>query len=118
MGKGCSKKRMFYCNDINRFLTNSKECWLGTGACTLYNFNALCINTIISLIKYIILFLYFNSIWKLIFDGCGESITYELTNFSKGWLLDILILVVDISYSLQIKTIQIIYKPWCKTKIQ
>lgn len=36
MGKGCSKKRMFYCNDRNRFLTNSKECWLRTGAGSLY----------------------------------------------------------------------------------
>jgi hypothetical protein len=31
VGKGCSKKRMFYCNDKNKFLTNSKECWLRTG---------------------------------------------------------------------------------------
>jgi hypothetical protein len=31
---------------------------------------------------------------KLRLDGCGESTTYELTNFSKGWLLKILILII------------------------
>lgn len=33
------------------------------------------------------------------FDGCGESITYELTNFNKGWLLKILILILYMCYS-------------------
>lgn len=32
-------------------------------------------------------------------DGCGESITYELTNFNKGWLLNILILILCMYYS-------------------
>jgi len=32
VGKGCSKKLMFYCNDKNMFMTNLKECWLRTGA--------------------------------------------------------------------------------------
>ena len=31
VGKGGSKKRMSYCNDKNRFITNSKECRLRTG---------------------------------------------------------------------------------------
>ena len=31
VGRGGSKKRMSYYNDKNRYITNSKECWLRTG---------------------------------------------------------------------------------------
>lgn len=31
VGTGCSNKRMSYCNDRNRFITDSKECWLRIG---------------------------------------------------------------------------------------
>ena len=30
VGKGCSKKQKSYCNDRNRFLIDSKGCWLRT----------------------------------------------------------------------------------------
>lgn len=40
VGKGCYKKQMSYCNDKDKFLTNSKECWLITGA-NIWNKNAI-----------------------------------------------------------------------------